>query len=148
MLQTSTDSINQFLQSKSSRNNFSYSIKYISPSNLKVPYFNKSILNKNRNIISPKIDLIDKNILKTYINKNHISNNYLKSIRYFNKINSSEKIINKSSDNFPRIIQTKRGKKEITGNTGWIRLHSASRHYTRRGNRYGHSHPHLRLHRY
>ena len=117
MLQTSTDSINQFLQSKSSRNNFSYSIKYISPSNLKEPYFNKSLLNKNRNIISPKIDLIDKNILKTYINKNHISNNYLKSIRHFNNINSSEKIINKSSDNFPRIIQTKRGKKEITGNT-------------------------------
>ena len=115
MLQTSTDSINQFLQSKSTRNNFSHSIKYISASNLKEPYPNKSLLNKNNEIISPRIDLIDKVIFKNSKNKNHISNNYLKNIRHINQKNSSEKIINKSSDNFPRIILTKRGMKEITG---------------------------------
>ena len=114
MLRASTDSINQFLQSKSTRNNFSHSIKYTSASNLKEPYFNKSILNKSKKIISPKIDLMDRDRLKTSINENHI-NNYLKSVRHINKINASEKIINKSSDNFPRIILTKRGMKEITG---------------------------------
>ena len=43
MLQSSKDSINQFLQSKSTRNNFSHYIKYTSASNIKERYFDKSI---------------------------------------------------------------------------------------------------------
>ena len=116
MLQSSKDSINQFLQSKSTRNNFSHYIKYTSASNIKERYFDKSILNKNNKIISPKINLPNGDRLKTSINENHI-NNYLKNIRHINQINSSGKIINKSSDNFPRIILTKRGFKQLTGKT-------------------------------
>ena len=113
MFDTPPGSINQFLQSKSTRNNFSYSIKYTSSENSKEKYFNKSILNKNRNIITPKIELIQEDRLKTLYNDSK-NNNIIKKITYVNK---KVNIINRSSENFPRIILTKRGMKQYTGKT-------------------------------
>ena len=112
MLQNQSGSINQFLQNKSSRNNYSYSIKYTSPSNSKEPYFNKSIFNNNKKIVSPKIEFVKENSLLTSYNENlNLNNKYKKNI-----INKAENKINRSSENFPKIILTKRGMKQLTNN--------------------------------
>ena len=111
MLQISQDSINQFLKSKSSINNFTHSIRY-TKQNTKEPYFEKTIFNKNNEIISPRLKLSYENRLKT-------SNNVISNNKYFKKYNQSikkvEKRIDGNSECFPRFILTERGFKEITG---------------------------------
>ena len=111
MLQISQDSINQFLKSKSSGNNFTHSIRY-TKQNTKEPYFEKTIFNKNNEIISPRLKLSYENRLKT-------SNNVISNNKYFKKYNQSikkvEKRIDRNSEYFPRFILTERGFKEITG---------------------------------
>ena len=111
MLQISQDSINQFLKSKSSINNFTHSIRY-TKQNTKEPYFEKTIFNKNNEIISPRLKLSYENRLKT-------SNNVISNNKYFKKYNQSikkvEKRIDRNSEYFPRFILTERGFKEITG---------------------------------
>ena len=113
MLQTSTGSINQFLQSKSTRNNFSHTINYINSDFVEEHYFNESIFNKNRKISSPKIELIQDDRLKALYN-NSKNNNIIKNITYVNKQGNK---VNRSSDKYQRIILTKRCMKQITGKT-------------------------------
>ncbi len=110
MLQNSTGSINQFLQNKSYRNTFSHSIKYINSSNDKKPYFNKTLFNNAQEKISPKIEFEqDKRLLTSY-NERFSGKNKSK---IFSSIDNR---INRSTDNFPKIILTKRGIKQLSNN--------------------------------
>ena len=109
MIKKSSDSKNQFLQSKSSRNNYSHSIQYTNTSKIKQTYCN-IIKSTPKKVVSQKLELMtDDKLIKSYNkNANIIYNNYITS-----SVNKS-KIINRSSNNFPNIILTKRGIKQIT----------------------------------
>ena len=100
MLQTSTGSINQFLQNKSNRNTFSHTIKYTSSKDKK-SFFNNSAINKSKEMISPKIELVKDNRLLTSYNE-RLSNKSKSKI-----FQSIDNTINRSTDSFPRIILTK-----------------------------------------
>ena len=116
MLRNSTGSINQFLQNKSNRNNFIHSIKYTNRSSVKEPYFNKSIFNNSKEIISPKF---------SFKRENHLLTPYNESLDNRDKkehIKKTENKLNRSSDNYPKIILTKRGIKQITSSASNLSL--------------------------
>ena len=110
MLQTSTGSINQFLQNKSNRNTFSHTIKYTSSKDKK-SFFNNSAINKSKEMISPKIELVKDNRLLTSYNE-RLSNKSKSKI-----FQSIDNTINRSTDSFPRIILTKRGIRQFSNST-------------------------------
>ena len=105
MLQTSTDSNNQFLNNNLPNNKVLHCIKYKNDKYNKFPYFNSPIFDKDRKIISPIINVTE---LKSYFNEKYF-NNFFKSIRHINQINISDETLNKTCDYSTRSLSDRIG---------------------------------------
>ena len=112
MIQNQNLEINQFLQSKLTNNqrHYNHSIKVI---NHKETYLSQNILNKTSKKIAQSLEHLNEDYLN--FNNNNLkisyketSNNGIKNYYSINSHNHSEYITNYSSDNFPKMIMSRR----------------------------------------